>query len=480
MILGSSSMLSLLIGLVTTKYWAVLLGTEGVGYLGLLQNLLQLLILLATFGLTAGLVRFGAQAVTQTDWVRMNALRRASWRLAGIFGAGLFLVLVLFGKVVAVAMIGKSEPAITVILLGAALIFSLGFNIHLNLLNAFQRIHALAKANLLNRVIAAIISIICIGLWGLRGILPSMIIGAGLGWLIVWIIYLREVRLEPLPVTPQQAKSARDDLLKFVGSSTPSALVGFGVQLLMSALVLQLLDQRSVGLHRPVMQISTIYLGFILTVLAQDYFPRLSAISHDPAALLRTVNEQHQLILLLAVPMIVALLAFGPWLIPLMLTRDWTPSLAILQWQLIGDLLKFSGWTLAYVLLARNNTSAYFLGELTGGLSLIACLCLFANSYGLQGLGLAYAVSYAIYYGVVWILVRREVPMAFTPLNWGLLLSGVAATLALQLFTLAPLSRFKTPLSLVLASLVCGICLWLLDKKYHALRGILHKLFKGA
>src|SRR5437867_4393087 len=78
-ILGLSSAVGSLFGLLTAKASAIYLGPSGVGYLGLVQSLLGLSQLVGGIGLSASIVRFGAGAVAAGDRPAFDAIRRAAW-----------------------------------------------------------------------------------------------------------------------------------------------------------------------------------------------------------------------------------------------------------------------------------------------------------------------------------------------------------------------------------------------------------------
>src|SRR5256885_4249888 len=91
-VLSSASVVSILMGLVSAKVSAVLLGPGGLGYMGLLQSLLGLSGLIAGMGVGTGLVRAGARALAEHDARQEAALRAGAWRLCWGLGGLAFLL----------------------------------------------------------------------------------------------------------------------------------------------------------------------------------------------------------------------------------------------------------------------------------------------------------------------------------------------------------------------------------------------------
>src|SRR4051794_18239746 len=94
-ILSSSSLASIVVGLLAAKGWAVMLGPLGMGNMALLQSLFGLAGLIAGLGIGTGLVRAGANALAQHDQLYFAALRRAAWLIILTFGTIALLLLIL-------------------------------------------------------------------------------------------------------------------------------------------------------------------------------------------------------------------------------------------------------------------------------------------------------------------------------------------------------------------------------------------------
>jgi len=136
-----------------------------------------------------------------------------------------------------------------------------------------------------------------------------------------------------------------------------SALVGSGTQLALPILVLRHLGVTGVGFYGAAATIAQGYIGLLLNTLGQDYFPRVAADARRPAALVGLVNEQHRILMLLSAPMILGLMALARQVIVLVYSPEFLPALELLEWQLVADLVRFSAWTMSFVVLARSGSA---------------------------------------------------------------------------------------------------------------------------
>jgi antigen flippase len=458
-ILSVGSVATILVGLVSAKVAATLLHPAGYGYYGLLQGFVGITSLLAGFGISTGLVRLGASAAQNGDEATIGNLRRAAWFLFLVLGILTVAVLLFFSRTLSTWALGTPEYASTIRLLSLPLLFTAAASIQTGTLNAYHYVGSLAKQSVVSAILGYACAICCVILWRQNGIVPAVICVAGAALIVSTYYVLRETPRPTSAVTPPGQITAIRSLLKFGTPFTASALVGTGMQFVMPALVLHLLNTESVGYYRAAFAISVNYLGFLITAMAQDYYPRVSAVRDQPVALASLINEQHRLVMTFAAPGILGTLALVPYLVPLVYSSKFMPTVEILEWQLIGDLFKFSSWTMAYVILAHCSGLTYFLTELLGGLVGIVTLIPAVRWFGLPGLGISFVVTYIIYFLAVWLIVRRDVPLKFTVINKMLLIGTVLAACIIRILPSTRFAALRTPVALLLTAGAAAISL---------------------
>lgn len=456
-VLSASSITSLLVGLATAKAWAVLLGPVGVGYMGLLQGLVGLAGLLAGIGFGTGLVRMAANALENEDFAQVDALQRGLWWLCWMVGLPVAVAMSLFREPIAAAMLGGPEHGFDVILVSLALLCNLVSGTWLSILNVHHRVKALALYGIMHVVASSAISLFMVWRLGERGIALSVVAGSLAGIALSWWIHRRELPPAPRVAAPAQVAGARARLLRFGIPYSASLFVGAGVQFALPALVLNALGETDVGYFRAAVAISVTYLGFLLNAMAFDYYPRVSAVSDQPDQLVALVNQQHRLVLLLAGPMILGLLALAPFLIPLIYDPAFTPAVEVLEWQLVGDVLKFASWTMGFVVVARQGSLVVFGVELLAGVNTLVTSWLGMRLFGVEGAGIGFMLTYATHYLVVYILLRKDIKLQWSMTNLILLAVVLALTLTVRILPLVGLSEIRTPAALVFA-LVFGAC----------------------
>jgi len=452
-ILSASSVVSILFGVISAKVMAVFLLPAGYGFYGLLQSFVGLASLVASMGMNIGLVRLGAAAVARGDELAIATLRKGAWALFWGLGSATLLGLVLFRGMFSRLALGSPKHATIVLLMAIPLLFSLASGIQTGVLNAYHRVAALAKYSVATTALTSTCAIISVLVLRVRGIVPAVIGGMLLSWVVSRYFLHREVGPARARPAAREVRAAAWSLLRFGGPYTASQLVGTGVQLALPIVVVHLLGTESVGYYRAAIAVTVVYSGLLTTAMGQDYYPRLSAVRDQPRALVDLINQQYRLVLMLAVPGILGVLAVAPYAIPIVYSRKFLPALVILAWQLMGDLFKLTSWTMSYAILARCRGSTYFFTECVGGLASIGTLWFAVRWFGLPGLGISFLASYVIYYAFVWLILRRDIHLRWTMSNKLMMLAGLAAALFLQVLPSTSLANFRTPIAISLAML---------------------------
>jgi antigen flippase len=193
--------------------------------------------------------------------------------------------------------------------------------------------------------------------------------------------------------------------------------------------------------------------------MAADYYPRLTELSSDHAAMRRLVNEQTEVCLLLAVPGLMVTLVLAPWLIRLFYTVEFLPASDLLQWLVLGCLGKVISMPLGFVMLALKKPRLFFMTETTlNGMHLV--LIWFGLAViGLEGVAMAFFFLYLGYTGIVYGIARHLIGFAWSPAASRFLLTLLpAVALAFATCQLLPLWP-STVVGTLITGFVSIVCL---------------------
>ena len=465
-ILGSSSVASIIIGIATQKSWAIFVGPTGVGLMGLQVSLLSIASIIAGFGVSMGLVRLAAPKLANDDLQGVAALHKASWILLAILGILTFLTLIIFRAHWAGTILGQSELTGNVILTAVAVVINLAVGVQMGMLNAYHRIHALARIGVLNSAFGAVVSISLIWLFRQHGIGLALLGSYAANVIVTSYFTRKEIQLSQVTPTREQVIDALKSLIIFGGPFTLSMLVSNGIVNYIPVMALHQLGPESVGYYRAASSITVAYLSFLLTAMTQDYYPRVSAANGHPETLNAMVNEQHRLVLLFSAPMILGLLALTPILVPMLYSTKFTPAINILEWQLIGDFFKFTSWTMAIVILACCSSITYLTIEAVSGALMLAGVWYGMQRFGLEGLGMSFLAIYIVYYIIVTLVLRRKIALRWSTANLRLFTCILCCLIGIRTLPFLGLERYRLYIALPIAGIFGWYSLNVFMKEY--------------
>jgi hypothetical protein len=109
--------------------------------------------------------------------------------------------------------------------------------------------------------------------------------------------------------------------------------------------------------------------------------------------------------------------------------------------------------------------------ESISGITTLATTWVAVRWFGLPGLGISFLATYVVYYAVVWIVTRREIPLVWTTANKRMMLAGVTAALIIRLLPSTRFAHYKTPVAWLLTLAIGLPSLWVVLHEFKQLRG---------
>jgi PST family polysaccharide transporter len=409
-VLSSSAVVTVFVGVLTAKAWALMIGPRGLGLAGVLQAFLALLTMLGGLAGGAGLVRAISISLASNSTTAAGHVRTAASVVTAALSVGLGALLILLRQP-ASALLGNAVHDIDVVLIAVALVFSLGTTVVLSILNGYQRVAAMARAAIVTSVLSAVGSIAVVYWLGLAGVSVSVLLAAFLGWLVGLMLVRREIGRPTERTSLSEGIAAARRLVAFGGGYVVALIPGTAVLFLIPVLVLNAIGLDQAGFYRAAAAISVGYLGVLIRAMALEYYPRLAAAAEEPGAVSRLVRQQQWVVMVLGVPLVLGAAAALPIVVPLLYTTEFGPTIDLLRWLLLGEIPRFLAWTLAFVLVARGSMRNLFLVELAAAVTQVLLAAAAIRVVGLVGVGIAYAITTATYYVYVRLVVGRGVPI---------------------------------------------------------------------
>lgn len=436
------------------KAAALILGPAGVGIIGLMQNLITACATVAGMGVgPAANVQLAAKRAERGDKGETLVRNALFWAT---------LVLALTGAAVSwaarhpIARVALGDEAyagaVGWLAIGVALMVML--NSQNALLTGLRRIGDMGRVALFSGLIATAASLIGL-FWLGSGAILIFVISFPLANVLVATFYIYRL---PKPAAIRPA-------LRALGAQWRE-LIGLGLAMMIGSLIVTaghlivraLIKNESglveLGQFQAAWTISMTYIVLILQAMAADYYPRLSASIQDQATARRLVDEQTEVILLLAGPALLLILGSGPWLLQLIYSSEFRDAAGVLRWQVLGDLLMIASWPASFVMLAAGAGRTFVVTQAFAISVFILLTWLLLPIMGIEASGVAFLGMYLAYFPAVYLAARRSIGLRMQRYNLWLLVGLATASGAIFLASIAsPIAALALAMMLAAAML---------------------------
>lgn len=453
LIIGSAQMVNIVNLIIRMKALAILLGPAGVGLLSIYNSLHNLVVTAAGLGMGSSGVREIAAA--RGEATTLSRVRRVLLAAHLLQGALAMVLVWLLREPIALLLFGNTTHATEVGLIGVAILLSLLASAQTALLQGLRRIADLSRVTIFSSFIGTIVGLGVVWFLGEHGLIWFVLVQPLIAVLIALYFTRRLPKPAVIPLSLPETWSAWLALAKLGSAFMLGGLVTTATLLLVQGQITQELGLDAAGHFAAAWGITIIYIGFLLNAMGADYYPRLTEVIHDHVAAVRLMNDQAQLSLAIGGPVLLLLIGLAPWVITLLYSAEFTPAVALLQWQALGNVFKLASWALSFSIVAAARPITFFFMEMSFNVVFLAMTLTLLPIFGLSVTAFAFVLSYIVYFLTANLLAQRIHHFRWQHLS--LFLLGLHVSLATALLLLALLLPVSSAIVSVILAASTGL-----------------------
>ena len=403
---GGVQGMGILINLVRNKLVALLLGPAGMGLASLYTTAVNFVSQATSLGLSFSAVRHLSELYDHGDAARVVRFVKVirGWSLVTALAGT--LIFILLAPLLSSDLFGRIAHAYHFVLLSPMVGMMAVTGGETAILKSACRLKSLAVVQMLAVVAALVVSVPFYYYFGMDGIIPVLLATS----LATLLLTLRC----SCKVCPYVLRGSRGILGEGMGmvrlgvAFVLAGILGSGAEMAIRTFLNAGGSLDMVGLYNAGYMLTITYSGMVFSAMETDYFPRLSAVNHDLAAMRDMVNRQVEVSLLLVSPMLCVLIVFLPLLLPLLYSRCFLEVVAMGQVAALSMYFKAVTLPVEYVNLARGDSRSYLLLEAAFDVLMVAAIVVGYRLFGLWGTGLALSVTHLLNVLMVVLYARRR------------------------------------------------------------------------
>ena len=410
---GGVQAYQILIGVIKSKFVAILLGPTGMGIQGLYQSAIQLIQSFSSLGLSQSAVRDVSEANGSGDSKRIGLTVAVVKRLVWITGLLGLIATAVLSPVLSQTTFGNYDYTIPFIFLSVILLLdqlSAGQKV---VLQGMRKLKYLAKSTAIGSTVGLVVSIPLYYLFGVQGIVPTLILNSVTMLCLTWY-FSKKVEVEKVEVTNEQTFEKGKSMLKMGLAMSISGIMVTLTSYLLRGFIRYEGGTEQVGLFTAGFMLTNSYVGMVFNAMGTDYYPRLSAVNQDNAKCTEVINQQGEIATLIIAPILISCMILMPFIIRIIYSDEFLPANDYILWAVSGMMFKVFSWVIAFVFLAKAEAKLFVINEVITNIYSFGLSALGYHYFNLAGLGIAFMLTYLAYSVQVYLIARKRYEFSFS------------------------------------------------------------------
>ncbi len=475
-VFGGVQIFNIIISIAKSKGMAVYLGSAGIGVVGLFTSTISFISAIVSVGLGISAVKDIAAASNTGNQHRIavvvTSFRRLMW-MTGIFGAFITLLL---SPWLSERIFGNRDYALSFMCLSVTLLLGQLNAGQLAILQGLRKLNYLAKASIIGNLCSLVITLPLYYLFSMNAIVPGIILSS-IASLLVSFYYANKIEIEKVKISRSRMIAEGKNMISIGFLMSMSNLMVLGTSFIVSVFISSKGGLEEVGLYTAGFTLISTYTGLIFNAMLTDYFPRLSAVSHDNVGCKVIINQQAEIAILILAPILIIFLIFAKWMIILVYTKAFIVISNMIYWAALGIFFKALSWSVGFIFIAKGSTKVFFWSELIGNIYMLILNLVGFHFFGLIGLGISFMVGFVFYTLQVYFISKIKFHFGFSSELYKLFF--LQFTLAFLSFL--SLNFLKSPYQYLVGCLFIAGSIWYsyreLDKRI-GIKGIITSVLK--
>ena len=431
-IFGGVQAVNILSKVATNKIAALTLGPEGVGFIAIIQNIINVTKTVAGLGISQSAIRDISSAKSKNNEDDLaNFIKRTNGLIliSAILG---FLISTVSSPWVGKYIFDQDMQMMTTFGISLSVLFIILLEGKLAVLRAVRNLSILASATITGSLFGFLVALFGYGVLKEEGIVFVAAMTPAVGLTIaIFCVHRSGI--------PNSVILNHSDIAGYGGMINSGAVISFATilsqlaALVMTAYISKKGGTYEVGLYTAGNMIVVGYFSAVIGALLTDYYPRIASKSNNNKEINEELNRQTIITTLLCLPLVVLFIFYSNEIILILFSSDFTRAQEFVRVGLMGVIVTIFSNQLDLILIVKSENRLYFVISLLYRVTEVIVSIILYDFYGIQGLGIAMAFLGIVHFSVMYYFTNKLHSVKYEPtaLNQLLLLLTIAVMSAL-------------------------------------------------
>lgn len=436
-ILGASTFLTIITGLVKNKFLALSLGPVGLGIVAQLTSYLNTSNAISSFGMTQAVTKYVAESHDLSNrYIHLKKILQSTIGVVLSLGLPICLFTIIFSKKLSLVLLNNINLYILFIIIAIAVPLQAVSQIYISFVQGLKEVKWLASASIFTGIVGLVFLFPLVIFFRITGAAFNIVVLAVIGCGAFLYATRRLIRKEMDACQNKESKVHPDYLKKIMNFGylrfIQSCIFPLTI-LAIRSLVIRHLGAFSNGIYESACAFSFLYVPLINNILWSYSYPSYCS-SKDNATLSKEVNQFLKMSIFIAVPMIVGIILCRNMLVRLLFSAEFLPAVTLISIVLIGDFLKVLIWPFNVVLMAKDKMKTAVFFEFVWNMVFLILSFFLISAYKLRGVFIIQNISLLVILFLSYIYVNRKFSVSITRDNLALSIASISIIVVISAF----------------------------------------------
>jgi polysaccharide transporter, PST family len=401
---GIAVLVKMLTLLGLNKVLAVYVGPAGYASLGQFQNAIQMITTFASGAINTGVTKYTAEY--HDDELKQQAVWRTAGTIVVVGSLVTSVIIALFSNSLASWVFGNEGLGGVFVWFAATLLLFTLNALLLAILNGKKELLRYVISNIAGSALAFVVTTGMSIYYGLYGALVALAVYQSINFFVTLFVCWKAPWFKVKYLFGEVDRGVVINFTKFTAMALTSATCVPVSHILVRNNLGDTLGWAAAGYWEAIWRLSSAYLMLVTTTLSVYYLPKLSELK-TYEGIKQEIVQGYKVILPCAAICGLVIYLFRDLIIKLLFTDDFLPMRDLFAWQMFGDTLKIGSWILAYLMLGKAMFKLFIVTEILGSVGFYVFSVWLSGIYGLEGVTMAHALTYALYWSVMIVFITR-------------------------------------------------------------------------